>query len=37
MDHRTAALIEEAKRAGVRSYMLRCRAMGIAGWAVLLR
>lgn len=35
--NRTAALIEQAKRASAYSYMVRFQAMSIAGWAVLLR
>jgi len=35
--NRTAALVEQAKRASARSYMARFQAMSIAGWAVLLR
>jgi hypothetical protein len=34
---RTAVLIAEAKRASARSYMVRSKAMSIAGWALLLR
>ena len=34
---RTAVLIEQAKRASAHSYLVRFKAMSIAGWALLLR
>jgi hypothetical protein len=34
---RTAVLIEQVKRASAHSYMVRFKAMSIAGWALLLR
>ena len=37
MDLRTAEVIKLAKQVQARSYVARCRAMNIAGWAMLLR
>lgn len=34
---RTAVLIEQAKRAGARSYMVRFKAMSAAGWTLFRR